>query len=86
MYCTTEEYEREKSFLEDRFQKNRTIARIRSLHAFITKSTDTMTIKRFSLSTTSKDMKVMKERGELEMKCLAISSVFIVINGGLVVY
>ena len=68
MYCTTEEYEREKSFLEDRFQKSRTIAGTRSLHAFIPKSTDTMTTKRFSLSTTSKDVKVMKERGELEME------------------
>jgi hypothetical protein len=68
VYCTTEEYEREKSFLEDRFQKSRTIAGTRSLHAFIPKSTDTMTTKRFSLSTISKDVKVMKERGELEME------------------
>ena len=63
-----QEYEREKSFLEDRFQRSRTIAGARSLHAFIPKSTDTMTIKRFSLSTTSRDVKVMKERGELEME------------------
>jgi len=67
-YCTTEEYEREKSFLEDHFQKSRTIAGTRILHAFIPKTTDTMTTKRFSLSTTSKDVKVMKERGELEME------------------
>ena len=31
MYCTIEEYEREKSFLEHRFQKSRTIAGTRSL-------------------------------------------------------
>jgi len=68
VHCTTEEYEREKSFLEDRFQKNHTIAGARSLHAFIPKTTDTMTTKRFSLSTTSKDMKLMKEHGELEME------------------
>ena len=68
VYCTTEEYEREKSLLEDRFQKSRTIAGTRSLHAFIPKTTDTMTTKRFSLSTTSKDVKVMKECGELEME------------------
>ena len=55
-------------FYEDHFQKSCTIAGIRSLHAFIPKSTDTMTTKRFSLSTTSKDVKVMKERGELEME------------------
>ena len=53
VYCTTEEYEREKSF-QDRFQKSRMIAGTRSLHAFIPKTTDTMTTKRFSLSTTPK--------------------------------
>ena len=68
VYCTTKEYEREKAFLEDRFQKSCTIVRTRSLHAFIPKTTDTMTTKRFSFSTTSKDVKVMKERGELEME------------------
>ena len=68
VYCTTEENEREKSFLEDRLQKSRTIVGTRSLHAFILKTTDTMTTNRFSLSTTSKDMKVMRERGELEME------------------
>ena len=72
MYCTTEEYEREKSFLGDRFQKRRMIAGTRSLQAFIPKTTDTMTTKRFSLLTTSKDVKVMKERGELEMEEVSV--------------
>ena len=57
VYCTTEEYEREKSFLGDRFQKRRMIAGTRSLQAFIPKTTDTMTTKRFSVSTTSKEWK-----------------------------
>ena len=48
--------------------RSRTITGTRSLHAFIPKTTDTMTTKRFSLSTTSKNVKVMKERGELEME------------------
>ena len=67
-WASTEEYKREKTFLEDRFQKSRTVVGTRSLHAFIPKTTDTITTKRFSLSTTSKDVKVMNERGELEME------------------
>ena len=62
MYCTTEKYERETSLLKDCFQKSLTIAR---LHAFIPK---TITTKRFSFLTTSKDVQVMKECGELEME------------------
>ena len=37
------------------------------LYSF-SKTTDTITTKRFSLLTTSKDVKVRKERGELEME------------------
>ena len=47
VYCTTEEYEREKAFLEYRFQKSHAIVETRSLHAFIPKTTDTMTSKGF---------------------------------------
>ena len=80
VYCTTEEYEREKAFLEDRFQKSCTIAGTRSQHAFILKTTDTMTTKRFSFSTTSKDVKVMKESSELEMEDVHVSGYVICIH------
>ena len=67
-YCTTEEYEREKTYLEARFLKSKTIPGTRSLHSFVPKSTDTLITKKFSLATQSKDEKVTKQGEDLDME------------------
>ena len=67
-YCTSEEYQSEKAHLELRFQKSRTILGTRSLHTFIPKSNDTLSIKRYSSSTDSKDERVTKQPEDLEIE------------------
>ena len=66
-FCTTEEYQAEKAFLEARFKKSCTIAGTRSLHTFIPKSSDTVSTKRYSFSQESKDQKVVKEPDDLDI-------------------
>ena len=67
-YCTTEEYQSEKAHLEIRFQKSRTIPGTRSLHSFVPVSNDTLTTKRYSLSSTSKDERVTKQEMDIDME------------------
>ena len=54
-YCCTREYESEKSHLERRFQKSKTIPGTRGLHSFVPTSKNT---RRYSLSDFSKEERV----------------------------
>ena len=57
-YCTTDDHEREKNYLEQRFQASQTIQGTRKLHSFVPTSNDTMIVKSYSASTISKEVKV----------------------------
>ena len=70
-YCTLEEYEREKSLLEKRFDNSRTIAGTRRLHCFILNSKDSLQTKRYSSSSTSKVERVTKLMTDLELEQVA---------------
>lgn len=54
-YCSAEEYEAEKSHLEMRFQKSKTIPGTCSLHSFVPTSKDTLQTRRYSMSSVSKE-------------------------------
>ena len=54
-YCSLVDYEVEEKNLEERFAKSRTIPGTRKFHSFIPVSKDRITVKAFSLSTTSKE-------------------------------
>ena len=57
-YCCTREYESEKSHLERRFQKSKTIPGTRGLHSFVPTSKNTLLTRRYSLSDFSKEERV----------------------------
>ena len=63
-YCTIEDYEREKYYLEKRFQASRTIQGTRKLHSFVPTSKDTLAVKSYSASTISKEVKVTSADSE----------------------
>ena len=67
-YCTTEEYQREKAHLDIRFQNSRTILGTPRLHSFVPVSNDTLTTRRYSLSSVSKDERVTKHEMDIEME------------------
>ena len=66
-YCSTEEYENEKSHLEKRFQNSKTIPGTRSLHSFVPTSKDTLLTRRYSLSKVSKEERVTLLANDLEL-------------------
>ena len=68
VFCSTAEYENEKAFLETRFLKSKTITGTRSLHAFIPKSEEVVTTKKFSSSNNCKDERVTRHGEELEIE------------------
>ena len=66
-YCTTTEYDMEKSFLEKRFEKSQTIPGTRSLHSFIPISTDTLQTRRYSESKEFREQRVTRVDDDLEI-------------------
>lgn len=66
IYCSVEQYEEVKSNLEKRFDNSRTIPGTRKYHSFVPQSKDTMKVKDYSFSMTSKIEKVTKQDRELE--------------------
>jgi hypothetical protein len=67
-YCSTEQYERQKIFLEERFQKARAIPGTRKLHSFIPISRDKVRTRYFSSSTSYKDVKISLLEKELNLE------------------
>lgn len=67
-YCSSEEYERQQIFLEDRFQRARTIPGTRKLHSFVPVSREKLRTRYFSSSTTFKDVSVSIRENELSLE------------------
>ena len=67
MYCSCVEYEETKVQLEARFDNSRTIPGTRKLHSFVPVSRDTVRVRPFSSSFTSKEEKVPKQEAELKV-------------------
>ena len=67
-YCTTEEYERQQIFLEERFQKARTIPGTRKLHSYVPISRDKVRTRHFSSSTIYKDVSISLLENELTLE------------------
>ena len=67
-YCTIEDYEREKHYLEQRFQASQTIQGTRKLHSFVPTSKDTLAVKSYSASNTSKEVKVTSADSEIPLE------------------
>ena len=59
--CSTEEYERQKIFLQTRFEQTRTIPGTRKLHCFIPISKDTLRTRIYSYSTFTGEDRVSKQ-------------------------
>ena len=70
-YCSTQEYEEVKEFLKERFQNSRTIPGTRRLHSFVPLSRNTLKVRVYSFSTTSKDVRVTKQESELEIDVIS---------------
>lgn len=67
-YCSTKDYERERIFLEERFQKARTIPGTRKFHSFIPVSKDKMRVRYFSFSSEFKEINVALGENELTLE------------------
>ena len=65
-FCSKEDYQRTKEMLELRFAMSRTIPGTRKLHSIIPASLDSVLVRRFSFSETTKVEKVMIQTSELE--------------------
>ena len=63
-FCTNEEYQSEKAFLEPRFDKSSTVP---GTCGFIPISNETLSTKRYSFSHESKDQRVVKQDNEVEI-------------------
>ena len=61
-YCGTEEYEEEKAYLEDRFEKAHTVTGTCKLHSYIPISKTTLRTTTFSFSSTFKVERVTAEK------------------------
>ena len=70
-YCSTHENEEIKNSLEERFQNSRTIPGTRKLHSFVPLLRDTLQVRAYSFSSTSKDVKVTKQDCELEIDVIS---------------
>ena len=66
--CSTEEYERQKIFLQTRFEQTRTIPGMRKLHSFIPISKNTLRTRIYSSSSITREDRVTKLPGDLEQK------------------
>ena len=69
-YCSTEEYERHKIFLQTRFEQTRTIPGTHKLHSFIPISKDTLRTRIYSFSTITRENCATKlpAAGDLELE------------------
>ena len=65
-YCSTEEYERQKIFLQTRFEQ--TIPGTRKLYSFIPISKDALRTRIYSFSTITREDRVTKLPGDLELE------------------
>ena len=67
-YCSTEEYERQKIFLQTRFEQTKTIPGTRKLHSFVPISKDTLRTRIYSSSIITRKDRVTKLPGDLELE------------------
>ena len=67
-YCSTEDYKREQAYLEERFQRSRTIPGTRKLHSFVPISKDRVRTRVFSSSSISKEKRVASCESELPVE------------------
>ena len=67
-YCSTEDYKREQTHLEERFQQSRTIPGTRKLHSFAPISKDRVKTRVFSSSVISKEERVTSQESELPVE------------------
>ena len=67
-YCSTEEYERQKIFLQTRFEQKKTIPGTRKLHSFVPISKDTLRTRIYSSSIITREDRVTVLPGDLELE------------------
>ena len=67
-YCSTEEYEMQKIFLQTRFEQTKTIPGTRKLHSFVPISKDTLRTRIYSSSIITREDRVTKLPGDLELE------------------
>ena len=67
-YCSTEDYKREQTYLEERFQRSRTIPGTRKLHSFAPIAKDRVRTRVFSSSTIFKEERVTSCESELPVE------------------
>lgn len=67
-YCSTEDYKREQAYLEERFQRSRTISGTRKLHSFVPILKDRVRTRVFSSSSISKEERVASCESELPVE------------------
>ena len=63
-YCSMQVYKEVEECLKERFQNSHTIPGTRRFHSFVPLSRDTLRVRVYSFSSTSKDMKVTKQDRE----------------------
>ena len=64
-YCSSDDYETEKKYLEQRFLKARTIPGTRKLHSFTPVSKDKLQVKQFSASSSCKEERVTASEDDI---------------------
>ena len=67
-YCSSEEYERQKIFLQTRFEQTKTIPGTRKLHSFVPISKDTLRTRIYSSSIITREDRITKLPGDLELE------------------
>ena len=67
-YCSMEEYEEQKLYLEERFQKTKTIPGTRKYHSFIPLSKETLIVREYSKSITFSREKVSRGHSEIPIE------------------
>ena len=70
-YCSSEDYELEQKYLEQRFMKARTIPGTRKLHSFIPVSEDKLQVKAFSASSSCREERVTTTEVDLPPESIA---------------
>ena len=70
-YCSTEDYKREQTYLEEQFQRSRAIPGTRKLHSFVPISKDRVRTRVFSSSTIFKEERVTSCESELPVEQIA---------------
>jgi hypothetical protein len=70
-YCTSEDYARERSSLERRFQLSRTIPGTRKLHSFVPTSNNIVEVRPYSASDTSRKERVTLAKNDIPPELVA---------------